>query len=254
MLLIKILPVLSDNYIFIIHDQSSGETVCVDPAEADPVLKCLEEENWNLSAIWNTHHHPDHTGGNLELKETTGCKIFGPEKGLRAIPGIDKILTEQDTLSLGKHSVQILETPGHTKKAVSYFIKKENILFCGDTLFSLGCGRMFEGTPEEFWNSLKKIKSLPSETLVYCTHEYTLANSHFARSVEPQNEELLSYQRKVQEKRDQNHSTVPSILKTEILTNPFLRTGDEKLQKTLGLSGSEEWLVFKKLRELKDSY
>ena len=254
MLKIETLPALQDNYIFFLHDTETLETVVIDPSEASSVLSFLEEKNWKLSAIWNTHHHPDHTGGNEEIKAKTSCQIFGPKEGLRKIPGIDKELSESDQLNFSSRTVRIIETPGHTKEAVCFFLEEDKVLFCGDSLFSLGCGRLFEGTAKDLWSSLQKIKTLPPETLVYCAHEYSLGNSHFARSLEPENKTLEAYQKELEGKRAENKPTIPSLLSLELEANPFLRTDVPSLQETVGCSQQEEWLVFKKVRELKDSF
>lgn len=255
MLSVDVVPVLEDNYIFILHESDSQETVVVDPAEAAPVLKHLEKRNWKLTAIWNTHHHPDHTGGNLELKELTSCRIVGPEKGYVAIPGIDEVLKEEESsLFIGKYSVKVFETPGHTLTALSYYVEAASALFCGDSLFSLGCGRLFEGTAKDLWSSLEKIKPLPKETLIYCAHEYTESNARFALSIEGNNKDLISYRDKVLQMRKEGESTIPTNLDIELKANPFLRTEAPSVRESLSMQEAPSSEVFGKLRELKDHF
>ncbi|HFD11457.1 MAG TPA: hydroxyacylglutathione hydrolase, partial [Crenotrichaceae bacterium] len=190
MLEISQLPVLQDNYIFMIHCTADNVTAVVDPATASPVLVLLKERNWHLDFILNTHHHSDHVGANLELKHKTECTIIGAQKDQQRIPGIDKMVVEGDSLSIGQHQFEVLEVPGHTSAHIAYWFKDDAILFCGDTLFSLGCGRLFEGTPEQMWHSLKKIRQLPDQTQIYCAHEYTESNARFAIQLEPGNTTL----------------------------------------------------------------
>lgn len=254
MLTVETIPALKDNYIFLLHDMTTKDTVVVDPSESAPVLSFLEDKKWNLTGIWNTHHHWDHVGGNLELKKNSSCKIWGPKKGTQKIPGVDYELEEGEELTIGDKKVTIIETPGHTAKALCFWIEQENLLFCGDSLFSLGCGRLFEGTAKELWQSLQKIKKLPKETLIYCAHEYTLQNSYFALKVDPHNQELKDYHNLVKKKREQDEKTVPTLLERELKTNPFLRTDHEAIRKSTETQDLDEWQVFKKLRQLKDSF
>ena len=181
MLTIKQIPVLSDNYIYLILDKINRTSACVDPAVAEPVVDILDKENVSLDYILNTHHHFDHVGANLELKKKYGCKIIGNEKDSDRIPGIDIMLNEGDVLKIGQSKCYVLDVSGHTKGHIAFYFKDENVIFCGDTLFSLGCGRLFEGTPGQMVKSLSKIRSLPNNTKIYCAHEYTLNNANFAR-------------------------------------------------------------------------
>ncbi|MGZ8240586.1 MAG: hydroxyacylglutathione hydrolase, partial [Methylobacter sp.] len=179
------LPVLTDNYIYLIHEPLSDETAVVDPALAQPVLDILDKKNWKLKYVLNTHHHWDHVGGNLELKQKTSCKIIAAESDRGRVPGIDISVKEDDIIPVGTQSARVISTPGHTSGHIVYHFAEDNTLFCGDTLFVMGCGRLFEGTAAQMWNSLQKLKALPASTRLYCTHEYTLANGRFAISVEP---------------------------------------------------------------------
>ena len=248
------LPVLNDNYIYLIHEPVSGTTAVVDPAVAQPVLDTLSNKGWTLDYIFNTHHHWDHVGANLELKEKTGCQILASEADRSRIPGIDKGLKQGDEINLGNQVVTVIETPGHTLGHIVYFFPKSNALFCGDTLFSMGCGRLFEGTADQMWHSLQKIKDLPKETQIYCTHEYTQANGKFALTIEPDNQHLQQRIQQVKQLREHNKPTVPSTLEQELTTNPFLRENSPEIQKSIEMTGQPMNKVFRKIRELKDNF
>ena len=254
MLTIIQIPVLTDNYIYLIHDPLSEDTAVIDPALAQPVLDVLDKKGWRLTYILNTHHHLDHVGGNLELKEKNGCKIIAAQSDRERIPGIDIGVNEDDVISLGSHSVRIISTPGHTSGHIVYHFAEDCALFCGDTLFVMGGGRLFEGTPEQMWNSLQKLKKLPSATRIYCTHEYTQTNGRFALSVEPDNPHLQQKMLEVQRLRAENQPTVPSTIEQESATNPFFRTDSIGIQKTLGLEHQSPLSVFTELRKRKDSF
>ena len=223
MLKIIIIPVLTDNYIYLIHDPVSRETAVVDPALAQPVLDRLQKNGWQLTYIWNTHHHSDHVGGNLQIKKQTGCKIIAAQADWDRIPGIDQGVSEGDVVSLGQYKARVIATPGHTREHIVYHFAEDNILFCGDTLFVMGCGRLFEGTAEQLWHSLQKLKALPKATLVYCTHEYTQTNGRFALTVEPDNQHLQQKMLEVNRLRSNNKLTVPTTIAEELATNPFFR-------------------------------
>ena len=254
MLTIIQIPVLTDNYIYLIHDPVSGETAVIDPALAQPVLDVLDKKGWRLTYILNTHHHWDHVGGNLELKQKTGCKIIAAQSDLERIPGIDIGVSKEDVISLGSHTARVVSTPGHTSGHIVYYFAEDGALFCGDTLFVMGCGRLFEGTPEQMWNSLLKLKALPPSTRIYCAHEYTQANGRFALSVDPDNPHLQQKMLGVQQLRAENQPTVPSTIEQEVATNPFFRADSIGIQKTLGLEYQSPLSVFTELRKLKDSF
>ena len=254
MLTIIQIPVLTDNYIYLIHDPVSGETAVVDPALAQPVLDVLDKKGWGLTYILNTHHHWDHVGGNLELKQKTGCKIIAAQSDWDRIPGIDVGVSEDDVISLGTHTARVISTPGHTSGHIVFHFAEECALFCGDTLFVMGCGRLFEGTPEQMWNSLQKLKALPSSTRIYCTHEYTQANGRFALSVEPDNRQLQQKMIEVHQLRAENKPTVPSTIEQERATNPFFRVDCISVQKALGLEMQSPVCVFAELRKRKDVF
>jgi hydroxyacylglutathione hydrolase len=254
MLEIITLPVLADNYIYLIHDPVSQQTAAIDPALAQPVLDVLEKKSWQLTYIFNTHHHSDHIGGNLHLKQKTGCKIIAAQADSARIPGIDQGVSEGDVVSLGQHKASVIATPGHTRAHIVYHFAEDNILFCGDTLFVMGCGRLFEGTAEQLWHSLQKLKGLPKETLVYCTHEYTQANGRFALTVEPDNQRLQQRMIEVNHLRSNNLSTIPTSIADELATNPFFREDSLGLQKTIGMGNRNPVDIFAKVRRLKDSF
>ena len=226
----------------------------VDPALAQPVLDVMEAKDWQLTYILNTHHHWDHVGGNLELKQKTGCQIIAAQADWARIPGIDSCVVDGDIISLGQHQARVIETPGHTSGHVVYYFAKNQELFCGDTLFVMGCGRLFEGTAEQMWTSLQKLKALPPSTQIYCTHEYTQANGKFALSVEPDNFQLQQRMIDVAQLRLNNKSTVPSTIGEERATNPFFREDSRSLQKKLGLENQSPVSVFTELRKRKDSF
>ncbi len=254
MLKIIQLLVLSDNYIYLIHDDASGETAVVDPALAEPVLDYLAEQGWQLKYILNTHHHLDHVEGNSAIKQKTTCKVVAGQTDVQRIPDFDSGVTDGDELFLGQHKIRVITTPGHTLGHVAYFFEQDELLFCGDTLFVMGCGRLFEGSPEQMHASLTTLKALPSTTKVYCAHEYTQANGQFALSVEPDNQALQDKLQRVAVLRSNNEPTVPSTIQEEIATNPFFRTDSLSIQKTLGLVGADALSVFTELRKRKDVF
>jgi hydroxyacylglutathione hydrolase len=248
------IPVLTDNYIYLIHDPFTGETAVVDPALAEPVLDMLHEKGWQLKYILNTHHHSDHVGGNLGIKAKTGCQIIASVADQYRIPGIDIAVSEGDTLSLGNHKARILFTPGHTSGHIVYHFAEEQLLFCGDTLFVMGCGRLFEGSAEQLWHSLQKLKALPESTRIYCTHEYTQNNGRFALSVEPDNHLLQQKMERVYQLRGMQQPTVPSTIAEELATNPFFREDSIALQQNLKMTGQKPVDVFTEIRRLKDRF
>lgn len=254
MLEIVQLPVLSDNYIYLIHDPSAGLTAVVDPAEADPVLSALKDRNWKLDFILNTHHHWDHVGGNLELKEATGCQIVGARLDRERIPGIELTLDEGDVFEMGASRASILSVWGHTCGHIAYWFANDQALFCGDTLFAMGCGRLFEGSPEQMWESLGKLKKLPGSTRVYCAHEYTQTNGRFALTVDPKNSALIERMEQVNACRSKNISTVPSTMEVELSTNPFLRADAQAIRQQLDMQSDDEIAVFTEIRRRKDSF
>jgi len=248
------IPVLNDNYIYLINDPVSCETAVVDPALAQPVLDVLAKKKWQLSYIFNTHHHWDHIEGNLELKKQSGCKIIGSKNDQHRIPNIDILVGENDQISLGTHQAVIFETPGHTSGHIVFYFADDAALFCGDTLFAMGCGRLFEGSAEQMWLSLNKLKSLPGTTRVYCAHEYTQNNGRFALTIEPENKALIARMEKINQKRKQNLPTIPSTIEQELETNPFFRVQSAGLQKTINKQDQASVEVFAEIRKRKDQF
>ncbi len=252
-------PCWDDNYGVLIHDQQSGVTASIDAPEEAAVREALHAAGLKLTHIFTTHHHHDHVEGHSGLKRETGCTIYGPAREAADIPAIDVAVKDGDRLPFGSFEVQVLETPGHTRGAVTYYIPDaiapgSGIAFTGDTLFSAGCGGVFEGTYAQMWHSLEKIAALPASTLIYCGHEYTWANIRFALSVEPKNEALLKRKAEVDALRAQDKPTLPVPLATELETNPFLRVNSPAIRESLGLdAGAPPEKVFEELRRRKDT-
>ncbi len=247
-------PVLNDNYVYLAHCPETGATAVVDPAVGEPVLAEAERLGWSITHILNTHHHADHTGANLEIKEKTGCTIIGPAPDRARIPGIDQAVDEGERVTVGAAEAEVFFVPGHTRGHIAFWFPESKVLFCGDTLFALGCGRLFEGTPGQMWNSLSKLRALPDDTLVYCAHEYTQANARFALTVDPDNEALRSRAAAIDAARAQGRPTVPSNLGEEKATNPFMRADAPDLAAALSMTGAAPEAVFAEVRSRKDSF
>lgn len=251
---IHLLPVLSDNYVYLLHDPQSGACAAVDPAVAEPVLAALARLDWRLTHVLCTHHHADHVGGVPALKAATGCTVIGATADAHRIPGIDVKVKEGDTVILGNHKGRVIETPGHTSGHVAYWFEGSRALFCGDTLFSLGCGRLFEGTPAQMWASLGKLKALPDDTRVYCGHEYTSENAGFALSVEPANPTLRRRAEEARTLDEAGKPTIPALLADEKAANPFFRADVPALAQAVGLAGRDVVTVFAEIRRRRNEF
>lgn len=223
------IPALSDNYVWLVHDPVSDETVVIDPSEAAPVLAAAEQRGWTISQIWNTHWHPDHTGGNAAIK-ALGAKVSGPSAEADRIPTLDYGLREGDSVRIGSHVARVIETPGHTSGHIVFHMADDALLFSGDTLFAMGCGRLFEGTPAQMFTNMQRLGALPDDTIVYCAHEYTASNGRYAAVAEPDNAAITGRIREVDALRAAGEPTVPTTIALERATNPFLRaTAAEEL-------------------------
>lgn len=220
------IPVLSDNYVWLAHDAASGETLVVDPAVAQPVLDAAAARGWRITQIWNTHWHPDHTGGNAEIKAATGCTITGPAVEAERIPTLDRLVGEGDRVSLGDHVADVLAVPAHTAGHIAYHLPDDDLVFVGDTLFAMGCGRLFEGTADQMFVNMQRLKALPGETVVYCAHEYTQSNGRYALVAEPGNQAIADRMKTVDAARALGEATVPTTIALERATNPFMRAVD----------------------------
>ena len=219
------MPVLSDNYVWLVHEAESGETVVIDPAVADPVLAEADARGWRISQIWNTHWHADHTGGNAAIKAATSARITGPDENGR-IPTLDRIVGEGDTVTLGDLTAGVIAVPAHTSGHIAYHLPEEAIVFVGDTLFAMGCGRLFEGTADQMFANMTRLAALPPETIVYCAHEYTQSNGRYALVAEPDNRAIVDRMAQVDAARAAGQATVPTTIALERATNPFMRAHD----------------------------
>jgi hydroxyacylglutathione hydrolase len=217
------IPVLSDNYVWLVHEATSGETMVVDPAVAQPVLDAAQERGWTITQIWNTHWHPDHTGGNAEIKAATGCMITGPADEAAKIPSLDAHVRGGDVVQLGSVTAKVIDVPAHTAGHIAFHFESELAAFVGDTLFAMGCGRLFEGTAAQMFDNMRKLEALGDDTAIYCAHEYTLSNGRFAVTVEPDNVALQQRMSDVVAARERGEATVPTSIALERATNPFMR-------------------------------
>ena len=248
------IPCLTDNYAYIVHDDNFKTVGVVDPSEAKPIISFLKKKNLKLNYILNTHHHFDHIGGNIELKNIYNAKIVGFLGDKHRIPGIDITLVNNENWSFGNSTVKVFHIPGHTLGHICFFFEKEKIVFTGDTLFSLGCGKIFEGSHEQMFASLNKIKQLPKDTMIYCGHEYTYKNAEFCMIHDSNNIHLKKKFEKIKKLRSENLPTMPSSLEDELKSNIFLRCDQNDLKIKLNMKNEEDFKVFKKVRDLKDSF
>ena len=245
-------PCLSDNYGYLLHDSASQETVCIDTPDAEEYLRQARAKGWQITQVWNTHWHPDHAGGNARIKAVTGCKVTAPADEAGKIENVDRTVKQGDVVTIGEREAFVLDVGGHTLGHIAYHLPGACMVFVGDALFPLGCGRMFEGTAPQFWASLKRLKALPPETMLYSAHEYTAANARFALHADPDNAELTAYLDEIRQRRERGLPTVPAKLERELKTNPFLRADDAALQGRWG--GGDAVATFAALRSAKDGF
>jgi hydroxyacylglutathione hydrolase len=247
-------PCLKDNFGVLLHDPESGATASIDAPEAAPVEAALQKTGWRLTEILVTHHHADHTAGIGELKSRHQCRVVAPRNEAQRIAHVDETVGEGDTAHVGSLEARIIDTPGHTAGHISYFFPADQLAFVGDTLFSIGCGRVIEGNPEMMWHSLLKLRALPDTTRFYCGHEYTAANIRFAKTIEPNNTALAARAEEVAKLTAAHTPTIPATIGAEKAENPFLRADNAELAKSLGLAGSPAWKVFAEMRERKNKF
>ncbi|MFZ4806368.1 MAG: hydroxyacylglutathione hydrolase [Hyphomicrobiaceae bacterium] len=252
MLEIHLFPCLSDNYGVLVREPVSGLVASIDAPEARAVEAALAEKRWTLTHILTTHHHHDHTDGNLALKAAHGCTIIGPRDEAARVPGIDTTVGDGDVFQFGAEEVRVIGTPGHTAGHISLWMPGSKVAFVGDTLFVLGCGRVIEGSMQMMWESLAKLAALPRDTRVYCGHEYTLSNAKFALTIEPENAALAARSEEAQRLRASGRPTVPTEIGLELDTNPFLRPQVASIRTRLGMTAAADWQVFGEIRERKN--
>lgn len=248
------IPCLSDNYAFLAHDADSGETALVDAPEAGPILDALSARGWTLTHVLLTHHHWDHVDGLADILAVHPAKVIGASADAHRLPKLDMALAEGDTLTVGGDIGNVIDVSGHTVGHVAFHFPQSAAVFTADSLMALGCGRLFEGTPEQMWGSLSKLAALPADTIVYSGHEYTQANGKFAATIDPENVDLQNRIKDITEKRTAGVPTVPSSLALELATNPFLRANDPDIQHRLGLTGADPAAVFAEIRGRKDRF
>jgi hydroxyacylglutathione hydrolase len=243
-----------DNFGVLIHDAKTGQTASIDAPELKPILALLDDRGWTLTHIFTTHHHVDHVEANLDLKAKFALTITGPHAEADRIPGIDKSVKGDDHFEFAGHRIDVIDCPGHTLGGISYSIPSQKLLFAADTLFSLGCGRLLEGTPDQMWSSLTKLMALPDDTIIYCGHEYTASNAKFALTIDPDNQALVERALEVEQLRAAGKSTLPTTMGREKATNPFLRADDGFIRERLGMENASDAEVFAEIRKRKDNF
>jgi hydroxyacylglutathione hydrolase len=251
---IELFRVRSDNFGVLIHDPDSGRTASIDAPEEQPILDAMSRRGWRLTDIFTTHHHPDHVEANLALKERFGLTITGPVNEAAKIPGIDRSVGDGESFDFAGHRVEVIETPGHTAGHICYYLPQDKLLFAADTLFALGCGRLFERPARDMWTSLSKLLKLPDDTQVYFGHEYTLSNAKFAVTVDPESTALRDRVKEIEATLAAGRHTAPTTIGLERRTNPFLRPDDPAIRKHLGMEKAEDWEVFGEIRARKDKF
>jgi len=244
----------SDNFCVLVHDEASGQTALIDAPEESAILAAIERTGWKPTIILTTHHHADHVEANLALKERFGLKIIGPKAEADKIPGIDETVSEGSELEFAGHKVEVIETPGHTAGHVCYFFHEAGVAFTADTLFALGCGRLFERPAPVMFESMKKLAALPASTVIYCGHEYTLSNARFALTIDPTNSALKERVARIEKLRADDKPTLPTTIGEELATNPFMRWHDPAIRKNLGMENASDVDVFAEIRKRKDNF
>jgi hydroxyacylglutathione hydrolase len=245
---------LKDNFGVLVHDPESGATAAIDAPEAAPIEAALKRTGWRLTDILVTHHHHDHTGGIEELKDNYHCRVVAPHAEASGIPGVDETVRENDAVEVGGLKAHVIETPGHTSGHISNWFDADALVFAGDTLFSIGCGRVIEGTPAMMWESLKKLRALPGQTRIFCGHEYTQSNIRFAQTIEPDNTALIARAAEVAEQIAHQQPTIPTTIDAERAANPFLRADLPELADAVGMPGRPPAEVFAEIRERKNKF
>jgi hydroxyacylglutathione hydrolase len=251
---IEVFSCRSDNFGVLLHDPETGLTASIDAPEEQPILDAAKRRSWTISHIFTTHHHQDHVDANLVLKQRFGCEITGPVTEAIAIPGLDRSFGDGDTFTFGKHRVEVIETPGHTAGHICYYLPDDKLLFAADTLFALGCGRLFERSAADMWHSFQKLSALPDDTSVYFGHEYTLANARFALTVDPENQALHTRAREITALREAGKFTIPTSIGLEKQTNPYFRVNDAALRQHLNMQDATDAEVFAEIRTRKDHF
>ena len=248
------IPCLSDNYAFLLRDRQSGEVALIDVPEAAPISAKLNELGWTLTDIWLTHHHPDHIQGVPDLIAEHPARIYGAKADSHRLPKLDQALMEGETFQFGDHDVKVMDVSGHTVGHIAFYVPDADTVFTADSLMALGCGRLFEGSPSQMWDSMQKLMKLPEETTVCSGHEYTQSNAKFALTVDPENAALISRSREIDQARKDGRPTVPSTLSLELQTNPFLRPADPGIRSQLGMENATDTDVFAEIRARKDKF
>jgi len=247
-------PYMNDNYGVLVYSSETGETAAIDAGDGDALLGALDKKGWKLTHLLITHHHGDHTAGLMAVKGATNCQVYGPAASRGKVDGVDRFFGDGDQFGFGGETVSVIATPGHTLDMINFYFAGQKTVFTGDTLFTLGCGRVFEGTPQMMWESLSKLAKLPPETIVYSSHEYTLANAKFAVSIDPENKALIRRKAEMEKLRAEGLATVPSTIGAELETNPFLRAGNLEIRKRLGMEAASDSEVFAEIRKRKDNF
>lgn len=251
---IVLLPCRSDNYAVLMHHATSGETAVVDTPDGDVIAAELARRQWRLTMILTTHHHGDHTAGHAALTTQHGCRVIGPAAEADRIPGLTQPVREGSTIPFAGRDVLVIGTPGHTKGHIAFYVPTDGLVFAGDCLFAIGCGRILEDSAEAMWSSLSKLADLPPDTQVYCGHEYTQANARFALTIEPDNPDLLARAKAVDAARVRHEPTIPTTIGLELLTNPFLRADQPQVKAAVGMAGQPAAQVFAELRRRKNEF